>query len=755
MAMEEKDRKGYFAFISYKREDAKWADWLQHELEHYRLPSNLNGREDLPKTIRPVFKDTSELNPTCLPRQIQEALADSRYLIVICSPRSAKSEWVNKEVETFVGMGKTDCIIPFIIEGKTHSENPATECYPKALRELPANQEILGANINEYDRNAALVKVVAQMLGLKFDTLWQRYARDLKKKRRLLVTLLLSIIVGVAGIAYYTWSQNNKLKEANTALLRSQIQQELSMSRNYLLLRNPVMAMTHMTNVSTHMELLDSIQKVELQELTNAANDSLSNCPIILCDITNNEKPVLSAVEVIKKSSTIKLKYMEDVISGGEWYILTFPVNKKENRDTIHLGNPEHRLITNWNYKYIAFDNGYGDYIEPEISNKGKGGIGVYSIETGEQTGYVSTFTWYEFLTYPIALSSDGNKIIYKEEDRTRAKIYLADFKKKTRTTLKEWATDDSNSGGSFTGAYSPDGNMFYIIDEDEKRISLYDGTNLKVIYEFDLEKCDLVQWDKDNKFCVSLNGHTLKWKRNTDKSYFERTIKALVADVCISDDGRYVAATSKMGELYIWSRDNLSCLWHGKMLEDADHIEFTHDGKNLWLATGYNEIMGIDWGHGKKLEIKEDIDNFAPHPWSHYIYITDDDKYCITYFSYRSQYNVYDIKNVHYLFSVDTRSEDLYICYMMEKGLIGFVHDNGVDVYTINGKMVNKSVSKENKLFADEKFDKINCDFIDYTSDTSPNKKDILTCKKISPDGAFVVEGYYDGRVKVIRNKK
>ena len=70
MVMERNDRKGYFAFISYKREDAKWADWLQHELEHYRLPSNLNGREDLPKSIRPVFKDTSELNPTCLPRQI-------------------------------------------------------------------------------------------------------------------------------------------------------------------------------------------------------------------------------------------------------------------------------------------------------------------------------------------------------------------------------------------------------------------------------------------------------------------------------------------------------------------------------------------------------------------------------------------------------------------------------------------------------------------------------------------------------------
>lgn len=28
----------YFAFISYKREDEEWTKWLQHKLEHYKLP---------------------------------------------------------------------------------------------------------------------------------------------------------------------------------------------------------------------------------------------------------------------------------------------------------------------------------------------------------------------------------------------------------------------------------------------------------------------------------------------------------------------------------------------------------------------------------------------------------------------------------------------------------------------------------------------------------------------------------------------
>ncbi len=47
----------YFAFISYKEEDAKWAKWLQRKLEHYKLPTALRKENPkLPERISPIYE---------------------------------------------------------------------------------------------------------------------------------------------------------------------------------------------------------------------------------------------------------------------------------------------------------------------------------------------------------------------------------------------------------------------------------------------------------------------------------------------------------------------------------------------------------------------------------------------------------------------------------------------------------------------------------------------------------------------------
>ena len=171
--------KEYFAFISYKSEDGEWATWLQHELEHYHLPASFNGRTDVPQELRPVFRDIDELSAGNLPEQIKLALANSQNLIVICSPQSAKSPWVNQEVETFIALGRTKRIYPFIVEGSSPSE-----FFPPALLNLPKDEERLGGDVSKKGRDAAFVKVVAGMLGVGFDSLWNRYEKEKAEEER-------------------------------------------------------------------------------------------------------------------------------------------------------------------------------------------------------------------------------------------------------------------------------------------------------------------------------------------------------------------------------------------------------------------------------------------------------------------------------------------------------------------------------------------------------------------------------------------
>ena len=101
------DNFKYFAFISYSSYDIEWGKRLQRKLEHYRLPATLCSEHNLPRNpIKPVFFAPTDIQPGDLDEELQERLRSARHLIVICSPNSAKSAWVGKEIEYFHSLGR-------------------------------------------------------------------------------------------------------------------------------------------------------------------------------------------------------------------------------------------------------------------------------------------------------------------------------------------------------------------------------------------------------------------------------------------------------------------------------------------------------------------------------------------------------------------------------------------------------------------------------------------------------------------------
>ncbi|WP_428564663.1 MAG: TIR domain-containing protein [Solidesulfovibrio sp. DCME] len=198
-------RYAYYAFISYSHKDERWAKWLQRKLENYRLPSAIRKESDgrIPKHIRPVFRDRTDIGVGQTVRQnLRQELADSRYLIVVCSPDGAQSDFVDMEIRNFQEMGRADRIIPFIVRGTPDPKDGAKQCYPPSL--LQGKDTMLGASLEELSPNEALVKVVAAILGLRYDHLWQRHKRRERLWRiGVAVAACLLLVVGYGAVDYY------------------------------------------------------------------------------------------------------------------------------------------------------------------------------------------------------------------------------------------------------------------------------------------------------------------------------------------------------------------------------------------------------------------------------------------------------------------------------------------------------------------------------------------------------------------------
>lgn len=307
----------YYAFISYKREDEKWAKWLQKKLESYGFPVALRkDNPSLPQKIRPIFRDQSDLSGGNLKEEIEKGLAESKYLIVICSPRSAKSPWVSKEVRYFIDCGRENYIIPFIIGGSPNASNPEDECFPEGLRLLSGEREILGININEMGRDAAAIKVIARMFNLRFDTLWQRHERDKRRKRfAVIASIVLFALISLGVGIYMTFLNtqitnerdraNNERDRANFEKVRAErISQDLviandSIKRSYELLNKTLSQLNisnkNLENANLNLKIeKDNVIKAMLQ--TQVEQIKLKSTSL---EASINEGRVLSSIRDI------------------------------------------------------------------------------------------------------------------------------------------------------------------------------------------------------------------------------------------------------------------------------------------------------------------------------------------------------------------------------------------------------------------------------------------------------------------------
>jgi WD40 repeat protein len=236
----------YDAFISYRHTepDIIFAKKLLDALERYRVPNSILKNNNT-KLIGKAFRDREELPTTTdLSESIIQALKHSKYLIVICSPRTPESQWIKKEIEIFKNFHGAERIQALLIEGEPEESFPEPLFYEKKVEissdrttnEIVKKLELLAADIRpdelknkdrlayglskDIDRKliskaekllkTERLRCLAPMVNCKFDELYQRHLRRTMQN----VIVSVSVIALLFGLfTSYALYMNKRLAQ--------------------------------------------------------------------------------------------------------------------------------------------------------------------------------------------------------------------------------------------------------------------------------------------------------------------------------------------------------------------------------------------------------------------------------------------------------------------------------------------------------------------------------------------------------------
>ena len=197
----------YDAFISYNHgADARLAEFVQRGLTRFAKPWHRL------RAMR-VFRDQTNLSlRPDLWSGIEEALSQSRYLVLFASPQAASSEWVGQEVSTWIRHhGSAGSVLLVCTRGQIHWDRTAgdfdwgrTTALPKALSgqyaEEPLHLDLCWAadeaHAQKHPRFVdAVADLAATIHGRAKDELYGEDVRQHRRARRLAISAVLALIV--------------------------------------------------------------------------------------------------------------------------------------------------------------------------------------------------------------------------------------------------------------------------------------------------------------------------------------------------------------------------------------------------------------------------------------------------------------------------------------------------------------------------------------------------------------------------------
>lgn len=223
MATESKDR-AFKAFISYSTDpDYKMSQRVESFVETFhrmKLPPGITlspiqvCRDGSDFSVQRTLKNST--SPTVVEDLIVSYLAESEYLVLLCSSRTPASRFVNFEIRWFLEKRGPEFILLAVTEGGDPGAAPET-VFPQAVLEAGLHRkpfyDLRGFNSSAAarwskvrDPEEELANLAAFLHG---DTsgrllpIWQREAIRKIRRQRMIAALAATALAGLAGVAFW------------------------------------------------------------------------------------------------------------------------------------------------------------------------------------------------------------------------------------------------------------------------------------------------------------------------------------------------------------------------------------------------------------------------------------------------------------------------------------------------------------------------------------------------------------------------
>jgi len=199
----------YDAFISYRHleKDMYVAKRVHKALESTKIPRKIQ-KEIGRKKINRVFRDQEELPiGSDLGENIEAALKEAGFLVVICSPETKDSYWVMKEIDTFISMHGRENILAVLVDGEPGDSFPEQILSDENGNPVePLAADVRGNTKKEVNKKlkTETLRLAASILHIDYDDLKQRH-REAKLRRNFRI----AAAVGALAIAFGAYNTYN------------------------------------------------------------------------------------------------------------------------------------------------------------------------------------------------------------------------------------------------------------------------------------------------------------------------------------------------------------------------------------------------------------------------------------------------------------------------------------------------------------------------------------------------------------------